>query len=284
MRVRTNVTRAAGIAAIPLLLLACSSDTGTGSGSQSSTSSAVVANTSAASCGQTSAAADETVTFVFTHTSSAEGVDSKPGSSFAHVRGVAVQTDAANTQSIDVTISDTTGNTLATINGIGPGSTCGVDYDFPPGDYMIESSDGNGTQFTSFSDQPGETTATAASGASSEPAPSGASGHATLMFDGTTYDFTNGGCSPTLDPNLFVFRDPPTPGVDATYFALTVGDVTTPSSVGGKHAGSITYQKDGKTVVAASEATLDVGADLSGGTFTGVDFLTSKPVSGSYTC
>lgn len=212
-------------------------------------------------------------------------MQSKPSKSFAHVHGVSVETDPANIKSLTITISDSTGKTLATIDDITPGSTCGIDHDFPPGDYMIESSDGNGTQFTSFSDRTlASTDTTGSTKTSAVAAPTGLGGHGTLSFDGKTYDFTNGRCSPTLDPNQFLFRDPPNPGNDSTYFALTVTDLTATSSNGGNHPSSITYQKDGKTIVAASDATLEIRDDLSGGTFSGVDFITSKQASGSYTC
>ena len=127
-------------------------------------------------------------------------------------------------------------------------------------------------------------TSTNGTSSSSSDTSAASSGHATLTVRGETYTFTHGGCSDVLDPNQFLFRDPAAPGLDATYFAVTVTDVEGTSDKGGKHAGAVTYQENGKTVVAVSDATLDIADDLSAGTFSGPDFITNDPVTGSYTC
>lgn len=260
------------------LLGACSSDKGITRGTSTNGTSGTTAD-SAASCAATTASPDVTARFTFTHAPGKDGVDDQTTASFAHIMAVTATASADNQGPITVTVADANGNTVATIDGIAPGDSCSIDHDFAPGDYFVADNHGNGTQFTSFADE-GDTAASAGPTAPS----GGGSGQATLTVRGKTYTFTHGGCSDVLDPNQFLFRDPAAPGLDATYFAVTVTDVEGTSTKGGKHAGSVTYQEDGKTVVAVSDATLDIADDLSGGTFSGPDFLTNDPVTGSYTC
>lgn len=120
---------------------------------------------------------------------------------------------------------------------------------------------------------------------SASTAPVGA-GRATLTFDGQTYSFTNGRCSPVLDENQFLFRDPPNSFNDATYLAIVVTDLKANiTSAGGNHVGALNYQHDGKSIVSLSEdAAITIATDLKSGTFSGSDYLTKKPASGSYTC
>jgi hypothetical protein len=239
----------------------------------------------ATACAQTTAKPDQSKTFVFTHSNSATGVEDTSDSPFAHVRGVTVHADPSNIESLTITITDEAGTTVATITDLSPGSTCGIDHDFEPGDYSIESSAGDGTQFTSFADRRADTSPSSSSTASSvDGQPTAADGQATLTYNGTTYQFTNGRCSSVLDPDQFVFRDPPMPGTDATYFAVVVTDVNGSSSTGGTHAGAVTYQQDGALLVTVSDATLQIAPDLSGGTFTGNDFISGKQATGSYSC
>jgi hypothetical protein len=111
---------------------------------------------------------------------------------------------------------------------------------------------------------------------------------ATAFFTlkGEKHTFTNGRCSSVLDSNQFLFRDPPNPGVDATYFALTVTDAKPGAeTTGGKHKGALTYQQDGKLVAnVAGDLELDIAPDLKSGTFTGPDFLTKETLTGGYAC
>lgn len=100
-------------------------------------------------CAQTTAPADQTITFVLTHSAVSQGVDSRRDSPFSHLAGLVVETPADNTEPLTVTISVLDGATLATFTDVAPGSTCGIDHDFAPGDYFILTSDGNGTQFSS---------------------------------------------------------------------------------------------------------------------------------------
>ncbi len=223
-------------------------------------------------CTQTTADSKHVVTFLFTHTAAKQGFDTLPGPSFAHIKGVVEKADPSNSGPLKVTITNSGGATVATIAALQPGATCGIDHDFAPGDYMVESSDGNGGQFTSFPDNPDTTASSGAGGASAS-------------FEGQTYTFSTGGCSGVLDENQFVFRDPATPGNDATYFAITVTDLSgSTASTGGPHAGAVLYQKDGKGVFSLSDATIDIAPDLSGGTFSGADFASQKKVTGSYHC
>jgi hypothetical protein len=109
---------------------------------------------------------------------------------------------------------------------------------------------------------------------------------ATLTFKGQTYTFTTGRCSTKLDPDQFLFRDPPNPGLDPTYFALTVTDVKPGSeTAGGTYKGALTYQKDRQVVVNVSgDLQLVIAADLKSGSFSGPDYFTKEIVTGSYTC
>ena len=233
---------------------------------------------------QTTADAKHVVTFRFTHTAAKQGFDALPGPSFAHIKGVVVMADPGNIGSLTVTITNSGGATVATVAALKPGATCGIDHDFVPGDYMVQSSDGNGGQFTSFPDSTDSSSSTGSSGSTGTTSTSLAAG-ASASFDGQTYTISSGGCSHVLDENKFVFRDPATPGNDTTYFAITLTDLSgSTASTGGHHAGAVLYQKDGKGVFSVSDATIDIAPDLSGGTFSGADFASKKQVAGSYHC
>jgi hypothetical protein len=271
------------LAIVVSLLGACSSDKAAITrGTSTNGTGGVTTDTAAgtgAGCAATTAAPDVTARFTFTHAPGKDGVDDVTTASFAHIMAVTATAAAENDGPITVTVTDANGTTIATMDDIAPGGSCSIDHDFAPGDYFVADNHGNGTQFTSFDDG-GDTATSAGSSAPS----AGSGGQATLTVNGKTYTFTHGGCSDVLDPNQFLFRDPAAPGLDATYFAVTVTDVEGTSTKGGKHAGAVTYQENGKTVVTVSDATLDIADDLSSGTFSGSAFLTNEPVTGSYTC
>lgn len=261
------------VAVVGMIALAgCSGDAGT---SAESTRAASPLDTA---CIPTSADANHIKEFVVTHTADSRAVDTLDGPAFAHVLGVSVSTASANTENVSVTILDDGGAILAELNDMAPGITCGVDYDFGPGNYTVRSADGTSTEFTSFADADAATTQTSA------PVGPTGGGTAALTYDGQTYEFGDGRCSMVLDPGQFVFRDPSTPGLDATYLAVTVTDVVNTSSEGGEHEGAVTFQQDGVIILSLAEATLNIAADLRSGTFTGEDEITSKPAVGSYTC
>jgi hypothetical protein len=110
-------------------------------------------------------------------------------------------------------------------------------------------------------------------------APAGAT--ATVNVDGREFDFSGGTCSTVLDANQFVFTTGS--GTD-TFFNISVLDLKAPVDHGGTFTAAVLYRQDGKDVLNPTDATLKVDQDLSGGTFSGKDFLTGKTVTGSYTC
>ena len=137
---RTTMT----IAAMARLFVSCSDE----DAAPASTSSTAT-NAPASGCARTTAPADHTNTYTFTHNAVTQGVDSHRDSAFSHLTGLEVAAPAANTEPLSFTISVLDGATIATIRDVAPGTTCGIDHDFAAGDYFILSSDGNGTQFSS---------------------------------------------------------------------------------------------------------------------------------------
>jgi hypothetical protein len=57
-----------------------------------------------------------------------------------------------------------------------------------------------------------------------------------------------------------------------------------PVDHGGTSNTAVLYVVNGEFIFNPTNATLKMKDDLSGGTFSGKDFATHKPVTGSYTC
>ena len=104
---------------------------------------------SSSECAQTTAPADQTITFIFTYTLVSQGFDERR-EPFSHLTGLAVEAPAENIEPLTITVSDLNGAIVATLTDVAPGTTCGFDYDFVEHDYFIEDrAHGNGTQFYS---------------------------------------------------------------------------------------------------------------------------------------
>lgn len=65
------------------------------------------------------------------------------------VLGIEAVADPGDIEAFSVLVTDSAGAPVVEIPDVQPGQTCGVDFTFPPGDYDLVTSDGNGGRFTS---------------------------------------------------------------------------------------------------------------------------------------